>query len=427
MNKRKILKTAFMPGILGLMGTSLYVLGDTLIVGQALGREGLAALNLSIPMINIMQGLGLLLGFGGATALSRAVGRGDYNRAKQWAEKTLSWSVITGIILLIILQLFFNPLLELLTGGGEAIEGAKEYLGILLWFSPFYVLFQTAVVLLRNDGGSKLAMKALLLCSGINIVLDIVFVFGFSMGLYGAGIATGIAQVIGLIVSTLHFKNAVILRGLQPKLLAPFKLMGKGMSSFVTEISQGIVIFAFNAILISLVGGIGVSSYAIIANLSLMFTAVFLGLAQGAQPILSEAFGAGDMRTFKEALGYARNVNWVLSVIVVLVCIIIPKTMASIFITNDSQVLSMTTTGLRIYSLGFIFLGYNLIGSIELQSRAKNKEAFIFSLARGMLVLISMALLLTSIINIYGTWLAFFASELVGFIWLRTRNKESYI
>lgn len=195
MNKRKILTSAFLPGIIGLMGTSLYVLGDTLIVGQALGREGLASLNLSIPVINVMHGLGLLLGFGGATAMSRALGRGEPERAKQWAEKTLSWAVVVGVGLLLLLQLFFTPLLTLLTGGGEALAGAREYLGILLWFSLFYVLFQSFVVLLRNDGGAKLAMIALLLCSGLNVTLDALFVFGFKWGLFGAGLATGLARL----------------------------------------------------------------------------------------------------------------------------------------------------------------------------------------------------------------------------------------
>lgn len=186
------------------MGTSLYVLGDTLIVGQALGREGLASLNLSIPMINVMQGLGLLLGFGGATAMSRALGRGEPERAKQWAEKTLSWAVVVGVGLLLLLQLFFTQLLTLLTGGGEALAGAREYLGILLWFSLFYVLFQSFVVPLRNDGGAKLAMIALLLCSGLNVTLDALFVFGFKRGLFGAGLATGLAQIAGLLVASLH-------------------------------------------------------------------------------------------------------------------------------------------------------------------------------------------------------------------------------
>lgn len=116
-------------------------MGDTLIVGQALGRDGLASLNLAIPLINVMQGLGLLLGFGGATAMSRALGRGDDDDAKEIAEVTLTWSVIVGLLLCTVLQVFFNPLVEFLTNGGPAMAGSSEYLGILLWFSPVYVLF----------------------------------------------------------------------------------------------------------------------------------------------------------------------------------------------------------------------------------------------------------------------------------------------
>lgn len=418
LNKRKILSTAFLPGIFGLLGTSLYVLGDTLIVGQALGRAGLASLNLSIPMINVMQGLGLLLGFGGATAMSHALGQGDTKRAKQWAEKTLTWSVILGLLILLLLQVFFTPLISFLTGGGEALPGAREYLGILLWFSPVYVLFQSLIVLLRNDGNAKLAMSALLLCSALNVALDALFIFGFGWGLFGAGLATGIAQVVGLLITLLHFKKAKILKALRPNFLPPFRLMGKGMASFVMELSQGVVIFAFNAVLLSLVGEIGVSSYAIIANLSLMFTAVFLGLAQGAQPLFATAKGAGDEKKFQGLLRFSQQVSWILSIVVVAICMAAPKLLASIFISGDPEVLSMTLTGLRLYSLGFLFLGFNLVGTIALQSAAKSRQAFVFAMARGMVMLILLMLGLKSLIGLYGVWLAFFASELVGFIWM---------
>lgn len=418
LNKRKILTSAFLPGIFGLLGTSLYVLGDTLIVGQALGREGLASLNLSIPMINVMQGLGLLLGFGGATAMSHALGRGDSKRAKAWAEKTLTWSLILGLLLLLLLQLFFTTLVNFLTGGGDALPGAREYLGILLWFSPVYILFQSLIVLLRNDGNAKLAMTALLLCSALNVALDALFIFGFGWGLFGAGLATGIAQVVGLLITLLHFKNAKVLKNLRPRLELPFRLMGKGMASFVMELSQGVVIFAFNAVLLSLVGEIGVSSYAIIANLSLMFTAVFLGLSQGAQPLFATAKGAGDEKMFQALLRFSQQVSWILSLGVVAVCMAFPKLLASIFISGDPEVLKMTLTGLRLYSLGFLFLGFNLVVTIALQSAAKSKQAFIFAVARGMMMLIAFMLGLKSIIGILGVWLTFFASELVGFIWM---------
>lgn len=191
------------------------------------------------------------------------------------------------------------------------------------------------------------------------------------------------------------------------------------MASFVMEVSQGVVIFAFNAALLSLVGEVGVSSYAIIANLSLMFTAIFLGLSQGAQPLLGKAKGAGDEMEYQGILCYSQQVSWVLSLSVVAICMLFPKLLASVFISGDAEVLNMTLNGLRLYSLGFLFLGYNLIGSIALQSAARSTEAFVFALARGMIMLILFMLVLRKLIGVNGVWLSFLASEAVGFIWMK--------
>lgn len=148
------------------------------------------------------------------------------------------------------------------------------------------------------------------------------------------------------------------------------------------------------------------------------FTAVFLGLSQGAQPLFATAKGAGDEKMFQALLRFSQQVSWILSLGVVAVCMAFPKLLASIFISGDPEVLKMTLTGLRLYSLGFLFLGFNLVGTIALQSAAKSKQAFIFAVARGMMMLIAFMLGLKSIIGILGVWLTFFASELVGFIWM---------
>lgn len=388
-------------------------------MGQALGRDGLASLNLAIPLINVMQGLGLLLGFGGATAMSRALGRGDDDDAKEIAEVTLSWSVIVGILLCTVLQVFFNPLVEFLTNGGPAMAGSSEYLGILLWFSPVYVLFQSLVVLLRNDGGAKSAMTALILASIINVSLDALFLFVFNWGMFGAGLATGIAQLLGLIMVIFALRRTSLLHSLRPRFASPLRLMGKGLASLIMELSQGIVILVFNFALLSLAGEVGVSSYAIIANLSLMFTAVFLGLAQGAQPLFGRARGANDPEKFQFVLTFAQQVGFALSVGVVLICLLFPQILAGVFISNDPEVLELTLRGLRFYSLGFIFLGYNLVGTLALQSSKRALEAFIFALARGMGFLILFMLMLQGMIGVDGVWLSFLAAEMTGFFWMR--------
>lgn len=418
------MKKWFLPGIFGLLGTSFYVLGDTLLVGQALGRTGLASLNFSIPMINVMQGFGLLLGFGGATAMSRALGREDQKRAKEWAAKTVTWSIVLGFTLLLILRLGFKPLLQFLTGGGEALAGAESYLGILLWFSPCYVLFQSLVVLLRNEGATKKAMTALLLCSGLNILLDAIFLFVFRWGMFGAGLATGLAQLAGLILAASQLRHSTLMNNLKPRFQPPFRLVGKGLASFVMELSQGVVILFFNATLLALVGEVGVSSYAIIANLSLMFTAVFLGLAQGAQPLLAQAQGAQDEEKYIKVLNYAKQINRILSIIVVLLCLLVPQYLASLFISNDSEVISMTLTGLRLYGLGFLFLGHNLLGTLALQSKAESRKAFVFALTRSVILLLFFMLSLKSLLGVKGVWLSFTLSEALGFLWLNRELNE---
>lgn len=424
--KRKdILLNAFLPGIFGLLGTSLYVLGDTLIVGQALGRDGLASLNLAIPMINLMQGIGLWIGFGGATAMSRSLGRKDIARAKDMADRTLTWSVLAGLALCLILQLSFDPLVRFLSGGGPALAGSRQYLGILLWFSPVYVVFQSLVVLLRNDGGARPAMIALLLASSLNVVLDAWFIFGLKWGMFGAGLATGLAQLIGLGIVLYHLPKSPLLASLRPRLASPFRLMGKGLASLIMEVSQGVVIFAFNAVLLSLAGEVGVSSYAIIANLSLMFTAIFLGLAQGAQPLFARAKGAGDEAGYQFILRFALQVGLGLSLAVVGLCLAAPRLLAMIFISHDETVIQMTLRGLRLYSLGFLFLGSNLIGTLALQSSSRALEAFLFALARGMVLLIVFLLGLTRQIGLDGVWLSFAAAELTGFLWLNLRLRKS--
>lgn len=262
-------------------------------------------------------------------------------------------------------------------------------------------------------------MTALILASIINVSLDALFLFVFNWGMFGAGLATGIAQLLGLIMVIFALRRTSLLHSLRPRFASPLRLMGKGLASLIMELSQGIVILVFNFALLSLAGEVGVSSYAIIANLSLMFTAVFLGLAQGAQPLFGRARGANDPEKFQFVLTFAQQVGFALSVGVVLICLLFPQILAGVFISNDPEVLELTLRGLRFYSLGFIFLGYNLVGTLALQSSKRALEAFIFALARGMGFLILFMLMLQGMIGVDGVWLSFLAAEMTGFFWMR--------
>ena len=168
-------------------------------------------------------------------------------------------------------------------------------------FSIPLLLNSTLTVFVRNDGAPRLAMWAVLTGNIANIILDYVFIFIFQWGMFGAAFATGISPVISLMILSSHF----IQKNNQMKLIKPtfrFGLLKRitlnGTSSFIVELSAGIAIFAFNQVILGITGDIGVSAYSIIANLSLVCTAVFIGIGQAIQPIVSLNYGAGKMAEY---------------------------------------------------------------------------------------------------------------------------------
>ena len=174
---------------------------------------------------------------------------------------------------------------------------ARDYLSVLMAFSPAFILFAFLNVVVRNDQGARLSMLAMLAASVFNVVLDYIMIFPLQKGLWGGALATGLAQLLGLGILSLHFVGRharPVLRFAAPRgvLRRMRRLAAIGLPSLVIEWSQGLAIFAFNHAILGIRGDLGVSSYGIIANLSLIFTAVLIGTAHGIQ-LISYSVGAG--------------------------------------------------------------------------------------------------------------------------------------
>ena len=186
------------------------------------------------------------------------------------------------------------------------------YLRTVLFFAPCFLLNHILTAFVRNDGNPKLAMAAMLLGSLSNIVLDYVFLYPMDMGIFGAALATGIAPVVGLCVSSLHIltrRSHFRLRPFRPALRPLADLAGLGSAAFLNECSSGLVLVVFSLLTLRLAGTLGVAAYGIVANLALMALALFTGVNQGVQPLVSLAHGRGDaagVRTLcRMALGLA--------------------------------------------------------------------------------------------------------------------------
>lgn len=428
---KSILKQYILPAIGGMVGTSLYVLGDTLLVGRRLGAPGLAALNISIPLINVLTGFGLLVGIGGASLMVIEKAQGQKERAHQLFTKSMVLALIIGLLLLLV-GVFFTPqLIALLGKGSKNLDMAESYLSMLLLFSPFYLLFVSLGVFIRNDRNPKLVMIAMLSASVVNLILDYVFMYPLNMGMRGGALATGLAQVVGFSLLLIHFINDHDLVFVLFKSLKDFlSIMKQGAASFILEISQGIVIFSFNIAFLLLAGDMMVSAYGIVANLSLLFTALLSGVAVGIQPLISEAYGRKRADMIRHYGKVGLYTALIIGLVILAIGLLIPTYLAMIFI-DSPEVISLGVNGIRLYFLAFPITAINLVFTVYLQSQKQTLKAFLLSLQRGLIWIIVLLLLLSNTLGITGVWLVKLSAELmtlmIGLIFFLPRRQAVII
>lgn len=407
------------PSIGGMLGTSLYVLGDTMIVGRYLGGQGLAALSISIPLINVFNGFGLLFGIGGATAVSINRGQGKGKNVNSIFNLSMAMSLVVGIILSLIRVFFLDELVLFLGATDYTFEMARSYLGVLMSFSIAFLLNSSLTVFIRNDGSPKLAMVAMLTGSIINVVLDYIFIVPMGLGMWGGALATGLSPVIGLLILSIHFikkKNNISFEKIKIKKDLFLRIIRNGLASFIIELSAGIVIFAFNIVILGIIGDIGVSAYSIIANLSLICTAIFTGIGQAIQPIVSINHGAGNKERTLKALKLGNITALIFGLIFFLSGQLIPDKLYRIFSKERGGLMALTVRGIRLYFIAFLVMGINIVMTSYIQSKENRRVSTAISLLRGFVFLLVSLLLLARFFSIDGVWLTMPVAEVLTFV-----------
>lgn len=248
-----------------------------------------------------------------------------------------------------------------------------EYLRTILLFAPAYFLNNLVLAFLRNDGAPRLAMAAMLSGSIANIFLDYLFIFPLGMGMFGAALATGIAPCIGLAVQSLHFlrgKNGFSLRRTLPDVRQALGILSLGASSFVLELSSGVVLLTFNMLLLRISGNMGVAAYGVVANIALVVIALFTGVSQGMQPVLSGCFSRGGHRS--AALVYRAAVVTALALAAAawLLGSLFAGPVVSLFNREgDRELARLAVSGIRIYFVSFPFAGINIVTAAAMSAR----------------------------------------------------------
>lgn len=403
--------------VIGMIGLSCYILADTFFVSKALGANGLAALNFSISIYCIINGAGLMIGIGGATKYSILKSKNEDEQADSIFSNTVVLGVIIGIILLIVGIFLSTPIAKLLGAEGTTLTMASHYLTPILCFSPFFILNNIMLAFIRNDENPRLSMAAMLIGSFSNIVLDYIFIFPLSMGMFGAAFATGLAPVISLCILSSHFiKQKNNFKFIKCKIIIKniLNILGLGLSAFITEISSGLVLIIFNLVILDITGVVGVAAYGIVANVALVVISIFTGIAQGIQPLLSEGYGKNDSILMKQVLKYAITLSLSLTTTIYILTFFLSDHIIAIFNSeNNAEIIPIATNGLRLYFTGFFFAGSNIIIAAFLSATTKMKSAFIVSIMRGCIAIIPILFILTTFLEMSGVWLSFTFAEVI--------------
>lgn len=402
--------------ILGMIGISLYILADTFFIAKAVGSDGITALNIVLPLYSLIFAIGCMIGVGSAIRYSIDKNRKD-NGNSTYFFNAIFWGTLIGIMFTLSGIFCSDKIVSIMGGDSHIVDVGKDYTMIFMLFAPCFIWNHICNAFVRNDGSPSIAMMATLFSSLFNIVFDYILMFPCDLGMRGAALATALSPVMGVGICCIHFfskKNNIVFKLTKPSITALINSCKIGVSAFVGEISSGVITMVFNMLILGITGNVGVAAYGVVANISLVAVSVFNGVAQGSQPLLSEYYGKND----ENSVGKIRNLSIitaiVLSVFILTSIWIFTKDIVGIFNSeNDSQLEKLAVEGIRLYFIGFLFAGINIVSSSFFSATDYAKWAFIISVFRGFAAIIICAIIMSKLMGMRGVWLAFPTAELL--------------
>lgn len=401
--------------VLGMLGLSCYILADTYFISKGLGANGLAALNLAIPVYSFIHGSGLMLAMGGAIKYTIYQSNNKSKKADLIFTNTLFLAVIISFIFLLLGIFWSKQITALLNASEEIFVMTNTYLKVILLFAPAFIINEVLLCYVRNDGNPNLAMKAMIGGSLSNILLDYLFIFPMSLGIFGAVLATGLAPVISMMILLWHWikkNNRFHLIKTKINYKNFISIMILGFPTLIGEISSGIVIIVFNLIIFKLEGNVGIAAYGVIANISLVVIAIFTGISQGMQPLVSQSYGCKDLKAVKQLRNYGLITVLILSSFIYLMIFYRAESIVKIFNNeNNLQLQIIAVDGLKIYFTAIFAASINIIMTTYFTAIQKPIPAHLISLLRGLILIIPLAWLLSSWWGLTGVWLTFLVTE----------------
>lgn len=400
--------------------TSIYGVVDGLFVSNYVGKIPFASINLVMPFLMMVGGIGFMLGTGGSALTSMTLGEGKQEEANRYFSMIVLFTVICGILATVLGIVFLPDIVRLLGATDVMMEDCLVYGRISMVFTTPFMLQSVFHTFLTTAEKPKLGLVATVAAGVTNMVLDALFVAVFGWGVAGAAIATGISESVGGLLPLVYFlcPNDSLLRLRRVRLeLRPLVLScTNGASELMSSISSSLVGVVYNYQLLRFAGEDGVAVYGVLMYVQFIFVAIFIGYTIGMAPVVGYHYGAGNKDELKSVLRKSVCLNIIAGVVMFALARLGAGAFARIFVGYDEGLVQMTSHAFHIFAFGFLLAGYNIFASSFFTALNNGGVSAAISFLRTLVFQMLAVIVLPMLWDVEGIWWSALAAEIAAFV-----------
>ena len=407
-----------LPTILMNIFLSLYIIVDGYFVANFVGKTEFAAINLIMPVLNILGTIGYMFGVGGSALIAKTLGEKNQDQANRLFSLIVLVSSCLGVLLMVAGFIFMRPITSLLGAEGQLLEDTVLYGRIFILARPAWILLYEFQLFFVTAEKPRLGLLITVLAGLSNIAFDALFIIGFKWGLAGAAAASALSQLVGGVFPIIYFmrKNDSLLRLVKPVWngKALVKSLTNGSSEFMAEAAWSLVAIVYNIQLLKYAGEDGVVIYGLLMYVSLIFTALFVGYSNGIGSVFSYHYGAQNHEELKNLLKKSLTLIGIASVAMFVLSEALARPFSTLFLQDAPNLLPDAVHAFRIVSVCYLFTGVAVFGSAFFTALNNGQVSALISFLRTFVFELGAVLLLPLLFGVNGIWYAIVFAELMA-------------
>lgn len=398
----KAVMSNVIPSVISMIMVLIYNLADTFFIGQTKNAYMVAAVSIATPAFLVFMAIGMLFGIGGTSLISRMLGEGKEDKAKNTSAFCFWSGLVIGVISMIMIWIFLTPICRLIGASDDTMEYTSQYLGIVAFGIPFLIVSNTFSNIIRAEGNPQIAMMGMIFGNLVNIVFDPIMILGFGWNVAGAAIATVIGNVVASVFYICHLLSKKSMLSIHPKDYRVRNKIATGVFAIGIPASLNSIMMSFSNILINNLmqhhGDMAVAGLGVAMKVNMIAVMLLIGVGTGVQPLLGYCFGARNRQRYMAVLKFSLALAFGLSTVMTIICYCGASPLVKAFLEDpDAFTYGMTFARIYIYSgpiLGILFVLINAI-----QSTGAALPSLILSISRQGLLFLPILLIFDHVFN----------------------------